>query len=119
MGVNGLKALLQRTSPESIRFSKAGLDASVAKQMKVILRGLIDLHGTNKQKLQDEMDKVLNAAGISMDTDEVFNDKSIQEYIINYNRHKIRSAVIESMGIGGDNYSKMILGKVFVQLGEN
>lgn len=108
-GILSLTSTLRRTNPELVKFSKTDLDKEAIKSIKQVLRGLIDLHGTDKNMLIKELDKLFISSDILLDANEVLSNPGIQNYIENADRHSIRSGVIQSMGLNEDNYSKMIL----------
>lgn len=100
---------LKKTSPELIKLSKTEYEPETLKAVKQIVRGIIDLHGSDKIKLAEELDNVFADNGILISAADILNNQAIKDYIANVDRHRIREGVIREMQIEGDPYSKMIL----------
>lgn len=108
-GMLSLIDSLKKSNPELVKFSKTSLDPSALKSIKQVLRGLIDIHGTDIAKLTTELDKLFSKNNILLDAADVLNDRGIKEYIANADKHSIRSAVVDKLAISEDNYTKMVL----------
>lgn len=108
-GVASLVDTLRRTNPELIKFSKSDYDPELLKSIKQIVRGIIDIHGSDMDKLSSELKKTFEDNGILISVADILANQAIKDYINNVDRHKIREGVIREMDIDGDPYAKMIL----------
>ncbi|HNG68540.1 MAG TPA: hypothetical protein PLP63_06330 [Saprospiraceae bacterium] len=116
-GVISLTDVLKNKYPQLIKLSKSELDPDVLKSVKQIIRGLIDVHGSDSITLKTELTAIFAEENILLDTDVILNDEGIKAYIKNYDRHVIRSGAIEALGASDDTYTKMVIDQVIKTVG--
>lgn len=116
-GVISLTDVLKNKYPQLIKLSKSELDPDVLKSVKQIIRGLIDVHGSDAITLKTELTAIFAEENILLDTDVILNDEGIKAYIKNYDRHVIRSGAIEALGASDDTYTKMVIDQVIKTVG--
>lgn len=116
-GMISLADVLKNKYPEMIKLSKSELDPDVLKSVKQVLRGLIDVHGSDSITLKTELAALFNESNILLDPDVILNDAGIKAYIKNYDQNVIRSGAIESLGASEDTYTKMVIDQVVKSIG--
>lgn len=116
-GMISLADVLKNKYPEMIKLSKSELDPDVLKSVKQVLRGLIDVHGSDSITLKTELSALFNESNILLDPDVILNDAGIKAYIKNYDQNVIRSGAIESLGASDDTYTKMVIDQVIKSIG--
>lgn len=111
-GIVSLTDVLQKKYPELIKMSRSEIDPDVLKAVKQIIRGLIDIHGTDTITLKTELGIIFTEENIILDADTILNDPGVREYINNHDRHNIRNGAIEALGASDDTYTKMVIDRV-------
>ena len=115
-GVSLLKDILSKQNPSRIKQQTEDFGLEAIKSIRQIVRGVINIYGTDQKTIILELQKVFDDNGILLDSEEIVTIPEIKKFIYNAERYRIRAAVIESMAAKDDILTKSIIDMVLKKI---